>query len=170
MHIQAAMPHLDSRGVLGHLSLDLKLGQKEELYQVKKLLTSSKDQAEDTEEMETIIMFQTTAILYIIALEVPFSVAFLIAENFLKVSMIFGLIFSYPTVCTDVPETNFILGYVLPRVKLKCIESFQIFIAILQPVNFWGFFCKITFNDNSLMKGCIHRGNVHPVLEEKTVE
>lgn len=69
-------------------------------------------------------MFQTTAILYIIALEVPFSVAFLIAENFLKVSMIFGLIFSYPTVCTDVPETNFILGYILPRVKLKCIETF----------------------------------------------
>lgn len=59
--------------------------------------------------METTIMFQTTAILYIIACAVSFSVAFLKVENFLKVSMIFFvLIFSYPnsTVCTRAPETN----------------------------------------------------------------
>lgn len=60
-------------------------------------------------------MFQTTsAILYIIAWAVPFSVAFLKVENFLKVSMIFFvLIFSYtnPTICTDAPETNCIPVY-----------------------------------------------------------
>lgn len=64
---------------------------------------------EDTEEKETTIMFQTTAILYIIAWAIPFSVTFLKVENFLKVSMIFFvLIFSYPksTVCTHAPETN----------------------------------------------------------------
>lgn len=121
--------------------------------------------------METIIMFQTTAILYIIAWEVPFSVAFLKVENFLKVPVIFVLIFSYPTVCTDAPETNLILVCKsLPCVKLNCIESYSFwtFIATLQ--FFSNFFCKIIFNDNSQVKSSIHRGNIHPVLEEKFPE
>lgn len=122
--------------------------------------------------METIIMFQTTAILYIIALEIPFSVAFLKGENFVKVSVIFFvLIFSYPTVCTDVPETNFILVCKsLSCVKLSRIEfySFWTFIAILQ--SFQIFFCEIICNYNSQVKSSIHRGNVHPVLEETFLE
>lgn len=117
--------------------------------------------------METIIRFQTTAFLCIIALEVLFSVEFLKAENFPKVYMIFVLISSYPTVCTDPPESNFILVYkALPCVKLKFIESYSFwtFITILQSFHF--FFCEIIFNDNSQVRSSIHRGNIYPVLEE----
>ena len=60
--------------------------------------------------METTIMFQTTsAILYIIAWAVPFSVTFLKVENFLKMSMIFFVhTFSYPnpTIYRDAPENQ----------------------------------------------------------------